>query len=652
MALSDYKILDSDVTAKGVSAAPDKLTGDPAENKAIFDRLIRECVKVDLNGLIDALISAGVDSIVRSADLTAIKYIRLGADNTLQTSADNSTWTTIASSGHIIYDKDGNALPQRSRLKFANSVVTDDGTCTIVNGIKGDKGDTGATGATGAKGDTGATGTKGDKGAAWVPSLDSLGNLTFTLTDSETPPPANNIRGPQGPQGVQGPQGAAGPKGDQGIQGPQGPQGIQGPQGGTGPTGAEGPQGGAGPTGAQGQKGDDGANGNDFVVKALYATLLALQTAHPTGSAGDAYAVGTTADNTIYIWNVDTSAWADIGALQGPQGSQGPTGATGPQGQKGDTGAQGPQGIQGPQGPQGAAGPQGPQGIQGPQGEAGTSAYTAAASAGYSGTETAFNAALADVPNKAAKKVPAAAGNLAGLDASGNLADSGHLPAYFQQATDGLTAETTLDDADVIPFYDASATAHRKSTWANLKAKIKTALFGSVSGIPKLNGSGGVSTADAAALKTLLDTLASVSPATGDKIPLTDISGGAAGYSTIADILALVTPGAQIATGSYTGTGTYGSANPCSLTFPFVPRFVAIKPVGAYQGGNVIFIRPDLLTSYTSYGFLTSINGNMQATEDAHAMVAGHTVNFYRSGGIAETQANASGVTYGYIAFG
>ncbi len=32
----------------------------------------------------------------------------------------------------------------------------------------------------------------------------------------------------------------------------------------------------------------------------------------------------------------------------------------------------------------------------------------------------------------------------------------------------------------------------------------------------------------------------------------------------------------RIATGSYVGTGTYGSSNPCSLTFDFAPRYVII----------------------------------------------------------------------------
>ena len=33
---------------------------------------------------------------------------------------------------------------------------------------------------------------------------------------------------------------------------------------------------------------------------------------------------------------------------------------------------------------------------------------------------------------------------------------------------------------------------------------------------------------------------------------------------------------AQLATGSYTGTGKFGSANPNTLTFPFEPKFVFV----------------------------------------------------------------------------
>ena len=109
MALTDYKITDNDVSAYGATAAPEKMEGDPAANKAVFDRLIRERVKTYINGLIDALTAAGADKMVSSDDLSKIKVIRLGTDNTLQTSGDGTTWTTVASSGHIICDIDGNA---------------------------------------------------------------------------------------------------------------------------------------------------------------------------------------------------------------------------------------------------------------------------------------------------------------------------------------------------------------------------------------------------------------------------------------------------------------------------------------------------------------------------------------------------------------
>ena len=55
MSLSNYKLTDTAIAQKGVVAAPDKLTGTAAQNKAGFDRLIREAVQELFNGLIDAL---------------------------------------------------------------------------------------------------------------------------------------------------------------------------------------------------------------------------------------------------------------------------------------------------------------------------------------------------------------------------------------------------------------------------------------------------------------------------------------------------------------------------------------------------------------------------------------------------------------------
>ena len=217
---------------------------------------------------------------------------------------------------------------------------------------------------------------------------------------------------------------AQGPKGDTGDTGPQGVQGAPGPQGEPGPKGDPGPE---------GPQGEPGKDGTSFQVLGRYDTLGNLTSAHPTGAAGDAYAVGEETTE-IYIWDVDSNTWENIGPLEGPagpQGEQGPKGepgAPGPQGPagedgqpgpagqaatitvgstttgapgtqaqvtntgtenaaifnftipqgaqgpKGDTGPQGEQGVKGDAGPQGDPGPQGdigPEGPQGPQGEPG-----------------------------------------------------------------------------------------------------------------------------------------------------------------------------------------------------------------------------------------------------------------------------------------
>lgn len=104
-----------------------------------------------------------------------------------------------------------------------------------------------------------------------------------------------------------------------------------------------------GPPGPQGPKGD---SGDSYTVKGLYSTLSALQAAHPTGSAGDAWFVGTSENNVVYQWDVDQSAWVNVGILKGPKGD------------KGDTGPQGPQGPQGPKGEKGDPGAAGKDGTK------------------------------------------------------------------------------------------------------------------------------------------------------------------------------------------------------------------------------------------------------------------------------------------------
>lgn len=193
---------------------------------------------------------------------------------------------------------------------------------------------------------TGLTGSTGPKGATGPANTLKIGTVTSgseagaTITGT-APNQTLNLVLPKGDKGDVGPTGPQGPQGVQGERGPQGEQGIQGP------TGAQGPQ------GIQGPKGDKGADGRSLEIEDVYPTLAALQTAFPTGATG-AYQVS--ANGELYIWSESNEAWTSIGALQGHQGPTGPAGADG------------------------------------------KSAYQSAVEAGYSGTETAFNTALSNVP--------------------------------------------------------------------------------------------------------------------------------------------------------------------------------------------------------------------------------------------------------------
>ena len=397
------RITEEELNAQGVIAAPDILNGTPAQNKAIFDRLIRNVVAEAFNSLAEELEGLGVEQIVRLGDEAGFVYVRLNADKVLETSEDGVIWQATGSSGHLILDGNGLVLPQRSRMKFMNGIVEDDGETTVITALKGDTGERGEKGDTG---ETGHAGPQGKTGPVIVPSVDVNGVMSFTIQDTAIAPQSVSVRGPQGPQGVQGLQGV---QGVPGIQGVQGVQGIQGPPG------------------------DKGEDGSSFTVKGMYATLDALKAAHATGNEGDAYMVGSENTNVVYIWDVDAKSWVNVGPIQGPQG---------------------------PQGPQGVRGVQGVQGVPGVSGANGKSAYQSAAENGYSGTETAFNEAMVAMPDHIANKgnphgVTAAQ---VGADKSGSAADAlSQAKAYTDQK---VSAIPTPDVSAQISAHNTSGSAH------------------------------------------------------------------------------------------------------------------------------------------------------------------------------------------------
>lgn len=58
----------------------------------------------------------------------------------------------------------------------------------------------------------------------------------------------------------------------------------------------------------------------NFTVLDRFDTYAQLIAAHPTGEAGQAFAVGTADDNVVYIWGIDTRSWVNIGPVQGAPG--------------------------------------------------------------------------------------------------------------------------------------------------------------------------------------------------------------------------------------------------------------------------------------------------------------------------------------------
>lgn len=376
-----------------------------AELKAKFDEGGKALQTYLNNTLLPALENLGVETSVQlPANSAGFKFIRLNSDKVLEVSTDGHIWQATGSSGHLILGPDGAVLPQRSRMQFVNGTVEDKNGVTVITGVKGDRGEKGDTGPQGVQG---TTGPQGKPGPVIVPSVDVNGVMSFSIQDTAAAPQSVSVRGPQGPQGVQGQQGAQGARGPQGIQGVagiQGPPGEQGKQGVAGPQGPQGVAGTQGPVGPQGPAGTPGKDGTSLYIEDTYSTLASLRNALPNGN-DKMYMTEDTGE--CHIWSEQAKDWVSVGKLQGPIGPEGPAG---PQGAQGPAGPQGEQGIPGQTGAQGVPGAQGPVGPEGPQGPAGVagkdgkSAYQTAAEAGYAGTETAFNAALAAAPGHISNK--------------------------------------------------------------------------------------------------------------------------------------------------------------------------------------------------------------------------------------------------------
>lgn len=107
---------------------------------------------------------------------------------------------------------------------------------------------------------------------------------------------------------------------------------------------------------------------------------------------------------------------------------------------------------------------------------------------------------------------------------------------------------------------------------------------------------------------------------------------------------------AKIQTGSYIGTGTYGSANPCSLIFESIPKFVYIKSFDSSHAGFFLpFTLTDSFTWFAYQGFTE--NAGLQSA-NLSAKFKNLTLSWYSAGAYtdAKYQLNTSEKKYCYIA--
>ena len=395
MALNNRKILDTDVTTKGVVAAPNILNGSAQQNKAIFDRLIREIVKERLNALIDDLtavtgagelgasvegvtgntvqavlsaLKAEVDTKAGDAGVTAKLALKADKADTdlhfkaIGFDAATGTFTFTRENGTSV---EVDTALEKVAVNFTYDATTEELVLTLADGstqrislaalISAFDFVDSSTVAFGVSGGTVTAQVKAgsiteamlstalvdyleglvsDAESSEIAAGGSAQSAAGAAEDSEAAASraesaaasANTSAGEAGAASQSAAASAASASGAVTkypyIDGESGNWMVwDTSQGAFVNTGVH-------ATGADGEDGKDGADGHGLVILGLYATLAALEAAHPTATEGDAYAVGTAESNVVYVW--DGSAWVNLGALVGPQGKKGDIGPAGP----------------------------------------------------------------------------------------------------------------------------------------------------------------------------------------------------------------------------------------------------------------------------------------------------------------------------------
>ena len=175
-------------------------------------------------------------------------------------------------------------------------------------------------------------------------------------------------------------------------------------------------------------------------------------------------------------------------------------------------------------------------------------------------------------------------------------------------------------------------------------------------------------------VNNLVAGLSQIAPASNDLFPFRDISGNTGGSVTLANLAValgnngVITPSnlaaqasalgfSKIQTGSYVGTGTYGSDNPCSLTFDFIPKFIIFtnikndngKCVNTVSDTSYIMLNPQILTT----AYVEGAGFGYQGTRKPYGAKSkdGKTIYWWNLDS-GSHQLNSQNDTYYWVAFG
>ena len=299
--------------------------------------------------------------------------------------------------------------------------------------------------------------------------------------------------------------------------------------------------------------------------------------------------------------------------------------------------------------------------IKGEDGEDGKSAYEQAKEGGFTGTEEEFIAFLNGLLNPVSVIDDTAEDHVADKNNPHNVTaeQTGAIPETYIVSTDLNNELQGGGDKMKVSYYNSTTlnSPYKEGVTAYAHGMVITNAHNTQYGMQLCMPSGDTNIYIRGFSKQGVNAWRKVADMTDINALNTRVAG------VEADLESATSQGAKIASGQYTGTGTFGESNKNSLTFPFVPKIVFISTPSTVASGTSYATRfaPATFVNGTNIGFIS------QSTEDANRSYdipltliwADKTLSWYyvntsttSSGMTAANQMNYGGMVYKWVAIG